>query len=143
MSKIYKLSDDTIDTFKSVFTKKSFPFNIGFVFVGSESQKKLIEISKVPDKYAFLLEKELLVSVNDDLMSVFEEESIEILMEQEIDKISINMETGKIKMIKPDLNTFSSLINKYGIEKIAKANKVEELYAEQKKDAKEEEDFLV
>jgi hypothetical protein len=94
----------------------------------------------MPDQFAFILEKELLVSINDDLMSVFEEESIQILMEQEIDKISVNMDTGKIKMIKPDLTTFSGLINKYGIEKVAKANKVEELYAEQKQDA--EEDFL-
>jgi hypothetical protein len=94
----------------------------------------------MPDQFAFILEKELLVSINDDLMSVFEEESIQILMEQEIDKISVNMDTGKIKMVKPDLTTFSGLINKYGIEKVAKANKVEELYAEQKQDA--EEDFL-
>ena len=78
--------------------------------------------------------------MNEDLMNVFDEESIEILIEQEIDKISVNLDTGKIKMIKPDLTTFSSLINKYGIEKIARANKVEELYAEQKQDA--EEDFL-
>ena len=55
-----------------------------------------------------------------------------------IEKIDKN---GKIKMIKPDLTTFSSLINKYGIEKITKANQVQELYAEQKQDA--EEDFLV
>ena len=140
MSKFYNLSDETIDTFKSVFNKKSFPFNVGFQFVGSESQKNLIKITKMPDQFAFILEKELLVSINDDLMSVFEEESIQILMEQEIDKISVNMDTGKIKMVKPDLTTFSGLINKYGIEKVAKANKVEELYAEQKQDA--EEDFL-
>jgi hypothetical protein len=140
MSKFYSLSDETIDTFKSVFNKKSFPFNVGFQFVGSESQKNLIKISKMPDQFAFILEKELLISINDDLMSVFEEESIQILMEQEIDKISVNMDTGKIKMVKPDLTTFSGLINKYGIEKVAKANKVEELYAEQKQDA--EEDFL-
>jgi len=140
MSKFYSLSDETIGTFKSIFNKKSFPFNVGFQFVGSESQKNLIKISKMPDQFAFILEKELLVSINDDLMSVFEEESIQILMEQEIDKISVNMDTGKIKMVKPDLTTFSGLINKYGIEKVAKANKVEELYAEQKQDA--EEDFL-
>jgi len=140
MSKFYNLSDETIGTFKSIFNKKSFPFNVGFQFVGSESQKNLIKISKMPDQFAFILEKELLISINDDLMSVFEEESIQILMEQEIDKISVNMDTGKIKMIKPDLTTFSGLINKYGIEKVAKANKVEELYAEQKQDAGE--DFL-
>lgn len=140
MSKFYQVSEETITTFKTIFNKKSFPFNVGFQFVGSESQKNLIKISKMPDQFAFILEKELLVTINDDLMSVFDEESIQILMEQEIDKISVNMDTGKIKMIKPDLTTFSGLINKYGIEKVAKANKVEELYAEQKQDA--EEDFL-
>ena len=42
-------------------------------------------------------------------------------------------------MVKTDLNTFSSLVNKYGVEKVAKANKVEELYQDQQKDAKGEE----
>lgn len=142
MSKFYKVSDDTIDVFKSTFNRKSFPFNVGFEFVGSESQKTLIKISKIPDQFAFVMNKELLVTVNDNLMNVFDEESISILMEQEIDKISVNMDSGKIKMVKPDLTTFSSLINKYGIEKIARANKVEELYAQQKQDS-DEEDFLV
>jgi hypothetical protein len=140
MAKFYKISDDTISTFKAVFTKKSFPFNVGFEFIGCESQKNLIKISKLPDQFSFVLEKELLVQINEDLINVFDEESIQILIEQEIDKISVNMDTGKIKMVKPDLNTFSSLINKYGIEKIARANKVEELYTQQKED--NQEDFL-
>ena len=80
MSKFYNLSDETISTFKSIFSKKSFPFNVGFQFVGSESQKNLIKISKMPDQFAFILEKELLITINDDLMSVFEEESIQILI---------------------------------------------------------------
>lgn len=140
MAKFYKVSEETISTFRKIFTKKSFPFNVGFEFIGCESQKNLIKISKLPDQFSFLLEKELLVQINDDLMNVFDEESIQILMEQEIDKISVNMDTGKIKMVKPDLTTFSSLINKYGIEKIARANKVEELYSQQKED--NQEDFL-
>ena len=65
-----------------------------------------------------------------------------ILIEQEIDKININVETGKIKLGKTDLNTFSSIVNKYGVEKVARANKVEELYKEQKKDAKIDEEFI-
>ncbi len=140
MAKFYNISEDTIQTFKSVFNRKSFPLNVGFQFIGCESQKNLIKISKLPDQFSFLLEKELLVTFNEDLMNVFDEESISILIEQEIDKISVNMDSGKIKMVKPDLNTFSSLINKYGIEKIARANKVEELYAQQKEDSQE--DFL-
>ena len=40
MAKFYKISDDTINTIKSVFTKKSFPFNVGFEFV--KKQKSLM-----------------------------------------------------------------------------------------------------
>jgi hypothetical protein len=76
-------------------------------------------------------------------LNVFEEESITILIEQEIDKVSMNIETGKIKLIKPDLTTFSALINKYGVDKIARANKVEELYQQQVKDGKQDEEFIV
>jgi hypothetical protein len=141
MSKFYNLTDDTVQKFKQVFNRKSFPFNIGFEFVGSESQKNLIKIQKLPDHISFLLEKELIVMINENLMNVFDSESIDILFEQELDKISINMDSGKIKLIKPDLTTFSSLINKYGIEKIARANKVEELYQQQQKD-NQEVDFL-
>lgn len=143
MSKFYKLSDDSIKSFNDVFSKKIFPVSVGFQFLGCEKQKNLIKISKLPDQYAFLLEKELLVLINEDLMSVFDDESIFILIEQEIDKISIDIDTGKIKMVKPDLTTFSSLITKYGIEKIARANKVEELYNKQKEDLEQENDFIV
>ncbi len=138
MSKFYEVSQDTQDTFYQVFNKKTFPVSVKFQFLGSETQKTLIKISKLPDQYSFLLEKELLVMVNEDLMSVFDDESITILIEQEIDKISIDTQTGKIKMIKPDLTTFSSLISKYGVDKVAKANQVEELYQQQVKDWKQE-----
>ena len=138
MSKFYEVSQDTKDVFLKVFNKKSFPLAINFQFVGCENQKSLIKISKLSDQYIFLLNKELIVQVNEYLMSVFEDESITILIEQEIDKISIDTQSGKIKMIKPDLTTFSSLITKYGVDKVARANQVEELYQQQSKDGKEE-----
>ena len=142
MDKFYEVSEDAIARFYEVFNKKSFPVSIKFQFVGCEKQKELIKVSKVPDHFAFVLQKEILVSINDDLVSVFDDESITILMEQEIDKININIETGKIKFVKTDLNTFSAIVNKYGVEKVARANKVEELYQEQKKDGKVEDEFI-
>lgn len=138
MSKFYEISEDTEKVFFNIFNKKSFPVSVKFQFVGCENQKTLIKISKIADQFSFLLEKELLISVNEDLLNVFDDESITILIEQEIDKISIDTQSGKIKMIKPDLTTFSSLISKYGVDKVAKANQVEELYQQQSKDGKEE-----
>jgi hypothetical protein len=142
MDKFYEVSEDAIARFYEVFNKKSFPVSIKFQFVGCEKQKELIKVSKIADHFAFILQKEILVSINDDLMSVFDDESITILIEQEIDKININIETGKIKFVKTDLNTFSAIVNKYGVEKVARANKVEELYNEQKKDGKTEDEFI-
>ena len=50
MSKFYEVSQDTQDTFFKVFNKKSFPLAIKFQFVGCESQKTLMKISKLPDQ---------------------------------------------------------------------------------------------
>lgn len=144
MSKYYDLSEDAIKTFNTIFKKKAFPVDVKFHFTGDSKQKNLIKVSKIPDVYAAdnALGKELTISINEDLMTVFDEESVQILIEQEIDKISINIDNGKIKLIKPDLTTFSGLITKYGIEKVSKANQVEELYEQQKKDGTDDE-FIV
>lgn len=136
--KFYKLSDETQQQFYSIYNKNMRSVDIGFLFVGCENQKQLINITKIPDKFAFITNKALMVSINEDLLNVFDEESVSILIEQEADKILVDMESGKVKIIKPDLSTFSSLISKYGIDKIARANKVEELYQQQVKDGKEE-----
>jgi hypothetical protein len=138
----YDLDETTEELFMDVFNKKSFPVNVKFQFIGSSKQKQLIKVGKIADDFAFVLRKELKVTINEDLLNVFDEESITILIEQEIDKININMESGKIKLVGTDLNTFSSIVNKYGVEKVARANKVEELYSEQQKDAKDEE-FII
>ncbi len=125
MSKYYELSEDTIKSFVDVYKKKSFFSEIKFDFIGCESQKSLIKISKIPDNYAMKMEKDLLVTINEDLFIKFDDESIDILCEQELDKISINLDSGKIKMVKPDVNTFSSLISKYGFDKVSRANQVD------------------
>lgn len=142
MDRFYELSEDTINDFFEVFNKKTFPISIKFQFVGDSKQKNLIKISKIADDFSFILGKELKVSINEDLLSVFDDESITILFEQEIDKINMNIDSGKIKLVKTDLNTFSSIVNKYGVEKVARANKVEELYQEQQKDSQDDE-FIV
>jgi hypothetical protein len=137
----YEVDSTTEDLFNEVFGKKSFPVNVKFQFIGSSKQKQLVKLSKIADQYNFLLGKELLVSFNEDLLNVFDEESITILIEQEIDKVNINLDSGKIKLIGTDLNTFSSIVKKWGVEKVARANVTQELYNQQKEDM--EQDFIV
>jgi hypothetical protein len=139
----YEVDSTTEELFMDIFNRKSFPMNIKFLFQGNTKQKQLVKVSKISDQYAFALGKELLISVNEDLLNVFDDDSITILIEQEIDKIHINMESGKIKLVSTDLNTFSSIVNKWGVEKVARANGTQELYADQQKDSKNDEQFII
>lgn len=138
MENYHKLDEDTISMFKEIIEKKTFSVDIKFEFVGSVKQKELIKVVKIPDQYAFLLDRELLVIINEAMIDTFDEDSVTILMEQEIDKITIDYKSGKIKLLRPDLSTFSSLVKKWGIEKVSRANQITELFAEQTEDAKGE-----
>ncbi len=138
MDKYYRLQEETVDFFKNIFMQKSFPINLEFEFIGNSKQKGLIKIAKIADQFEFILEKSLLVSINEELFEAFDDECKKILFEQEIDKLTIDVEKGKIKMVKTDLNTFSGLVKKWGIEKVSRANSVDTLASEQKADMENE-----
>lgn len=139
-----ELTEETIEIFKGIVSEKSFPLDIGFQFIGDVKSKNLIKLSKLPEDLKFILSKDIKVIINEEMMSAYDDESIKILFEQEIEKIEYNIDSGKIKLAKTDLNTFASIVNKHGVEKVARANQVEELYEQQKKDGKDTGDgFLV
>jgi hypothetical protein len=134
-NKYYELSEDTKEIFLDVFNRKAFPVAVSFQFIGNEKQKELVKVTKVNDQYNFILKKELLVSFNETVLDAFDsDESVTILIEQELDKISIDASTGKIKMLKPDLSTFSGLINRYGVKAVARANQITDLLEQQQRD---------
>ena len=105
--------------------------------MGNEKQKELIKVSKINDAICHLWHKEVLVSISDDVMNLLDNECIGILLEQEINKITLDKE-GKVKLVKDDFRTSSSMISKYGLDKIARANKVQQLTFEQQADLEAE-----
>ena len=141
--KYYTLSEDTINDFMEVFNKKSFPIDVNFEFIGNSKQKKLIIISKISDEAIFLYEKDVKVSINEALMDSFDENIRTVLIEQELDKIGIDLKTGKIKFVPLEIKFEASagLVQKYGLDEVAKANGIEFLAIEQKQDMDSE--FIV
>lgn len=131
-----ELSDDIQDKFMEIYNQKAFPIKLGFSFVSDTKQKSVITVKKLTDIYSFLLGKEILVTVNETLYDKLgnDEDLVEILFEQEIDKIEVKAENGKITMAKPDVVTFSGLIAKHGTEKVMRANQVDVLSSEQQDD---------
>jgi hypothetical protein len=55
---------------------------------------------------------------------------------------SNEFEKSKVKLIKTNINTFSSLIQKYGMEKISRANQLEELVMDSMQQTDFENNFI-
>jgi hypothetical protein len=133
--KFYELSEDTINLFKSILEEKSIPFKIDTAFVGSVKLKKLIEIKKLSDIHSHLLGgKEMIVTVNEDLLARMDDDAIAIQFEEAINGIEVNLSSGKIKISKPKLVVDTALVKKYGIENILRAHNLLDEVQSQKKD---------
>lgn len=131
-TKFYEVSEDAIAKFNEVFVKKAFPNDVKIKFVGSVKLKKMIEVSILSEKLNFAFGSDLLVVINEDIMDKFDgDEIISILIEQELSKVGTDNKSGRLKNVPFGFVTSPGLINKYGLEKVGRANQVEELSIKQ------------
>ena len=72
--KYHELSEDGAAVVQAAIDKMYKPFNVAFKLLGNAKQKKLVDVTKVPDQYAFLMQTHVLVSVNESFMQAFEGE---------------------------------------------------------------------
>lgn len=136
--KYYELTEDTVSLFKSILEEKSIPFSIGTSFVGNTKLKKVVEIKKLSDIQSYLLDgKEMLVMINEDLLTLMDDESVNIQLEEAINGIEVNLSNGKIKISKPKFAVSPALIRKHGIDKILRAHNLQDEVQSQKKDLEE------
>ena len=137
----HELSDYMIDYFDNLEKKLSLPVDIKYVYQADDKQKTLIKIVKIADRYAKLLNSDLLISINEDFFDAFDDEAKNILIDQELALIEFNLEKGTLKIGKADLITSSGVIKKYGVDAVERANQVKALFnsqqLEQEKENKE------
>lgn len=124
-------SEDVIENFMGIVRKKAEIGDLRYKFLTDIKQKVLVKISKMSDKHVAAFEKDIFVVINEDMYDKFEDEDVKILLEEEIDKIFVNNETGKITFRQFDMQTFSGIISKYGMDKVSKAKQIEVLSHEQ------------
>lgn len=130
----HELSDYIVEYFNELEQKLALPVDIKYVYQADDKQKTLIKIVKIPDRYATLLKADLLISFNEDYFDAFDDESKNILIDQELTLIEFNMDKGTLKIGKPDLMTSTGVLKKYGVEAVERANQVKDLYSQQKDD---------
>jgi hypothetical protein len=134
----HELADYIIDHFKESEKKLNIPVDIKYVYQADKKQKTLIKLIKINDRYSNLLHADMLVSFNEDYYDAFDEESKNILIEQELALVEFDMEKGTIKIGRADLITSSGIIKKYGVDAVERANQVRDLYNQQQADKEAE-----
>jgi hypothetical protein len=137
------LSDEIIAYFKKIEKQFAMPMDIKFVYVANSKQKKMIKISKISDIYSYLLDADLLVVFNEEYFNHFDEQTRQILTEQEIDTIEFDLDKGSIRIKEPEINTSSGIIEKFSLKLVENANKLQKEFEKQKKDKKEQESQII
>lgn len=132
--KFIEISDDTQKFFDNILSNIHLPYSLNYQLVNATKQKQVIKIMKVPEVYSFIMKVDMVLCFNEDMFEKLDEKSKEILILQEIDKYTVDIENGRIRANKPDLTTFSGIIKKYGWEDVSRANQLENLLESQNAD---------
>jgi hypothetical protein len=134
----HELSDYIVEYFNDLQEKLNLPVDLKYVYQADDKQKTLVKIVKIADRYSTLLGADLLVSFNEDYFDAFDDESKNILIDQELALLHFDLEKGQLKISKPDLITSSGIVKKYGVEAVGRANQVRDLYNQQQEDKEKE-----
>lgn len=137
-SKYYDLHEDTLATIQTIIDKMALPFNLKIKFMGHAKMKTLIKLQKINDIFSHITGIDLIVFINEDYFIRFEETNAEILIYQELDRLEFDMNKGTFKIAQYPLQTTIGVLKKYGIDAVAEANQLIELYSQQKQEADKE-----
>jgi len=141
--KFYDLSEDTIELIDSIIDTMALPFSLKIKYMGNAKMKNLIKLQKMSDAMAHITSIDLIIFINEDYLISLEDDNAKILVHQELDRLEFDINKGKFKLAKFPLQTTEGVLIKYGIEAVARANKLSEIYTEQKKDKEADQEFDV
>lgn len=139
--KFYDLGEDTIELIDSIIDNMALPFNIRIKYMGNAKMKNLIKLQKMSDAMAHITKIDLVIFINEDYLISLEDDNAKILVHQELDRLEFDINKGKFKLAKFPLQTTEGVLIKYGIEAVARANKLSDLYTEQLGDKDAENNF--
>ena len=132
LQRFYEVEDSTIKRFNDVYDKLAMPIRLEFKIYGDSKLKKLIEIKKASPDEEFIYKTQIRIKFNEDLLNLLDEdESVDLLIRECLNGLEVNTQTGVIKIKKPDMTTFTSIMEKYTLEKVKRAKELEKTTLEQ------------
>jgi len=107
---------ETEDLFSNVLDATSIPKSIRFELIASNDMKEVGKVSKANEILKYMTEIDIVVLINETIFDRLGDDQKKMVIEELLAQVFWDSNSGKIKLIKPDVNTFSLLIKKYGID---------------------------
>lgn len=107
---------ETEDLFSNVLDATSIPKSIRFELIASNDMKEVGKVSKANEILKYMTEIDIVVLINETIFDKLGDDQKKMVIEELLAQVFWDSNSGKIKLIKPDVNTFSLLIKKYGID---------------------------
>lgn len=141
----HEVDEDIVNEIEDLITKHvATTVKVDYTFVGDRKAKGLIAVSKIADKFAYVLNSPIIIEINELLWSQLRneggdgDEALLILFKEAFEPITVDDSTGKAKKVNASFSTTKGVLKKYDFDAVDRAHKLQEDAIESIKDSGEE-----
>jgi len=139
MAKIERASEDVVNLFEEIRNKTSIPHWIQFEVLCNEKQKELYKITKSNDVVEVLTEGvNFAIVFNEEVLEALPVDMQETAIIECLAGVSVS-ESDAVSLDKPNFNTYTGVLQKYGHESIIKLHESIKSLFDEKKQREDEE----
>jgi len=144
MAKYFDLMEDLEGYFSRAFSAAGLERVINLRVIGCENQKEVYSPpKKVTGVYNFLTKEDVVITINEQIFEMLEENHRIMIAEEAIAYLSYDFDKDKLVITKPDFYAFSGQISKHTYEEVKRCKDIlKELYA-QKENSEEPQEARV
>ena len=137
MAKFLEPYPDTIEVVESVIARADLNRYMEFKILTDNKQKKVVNAVKANDLVKHMTRNDIVIVINEYVFDKLNPEQQILIVEEELGGIHYDTEKEKIVITKKDVETWSGIISKYGIDKYMKTKELIKLVYQQEKDGEE------
>jgi hypothetical protein len=106
---------ETENLFNDVLNSTAIPKFLKFKVIGCNEQKELYKLGKTNPLIKYLTGIDIFVTINEDVFNQLSDKQKFVILQECLAQVYYDMDTDKLKLIKPDVTTFSRILEVFGI----------------------------
>lgn len=138
MAKFEEVFEDTQALFTNFISDIDNLREVNIKILASKNLKEIGKVVKANDLLKFMTKEDIIILLNETIFEQLDDEQKMMVVEELLAAIYFDAKKSKVSIIKPDINTFSLLLRKYGYEKYETLHEsVKALFAQADEEAAE------